>query len=76
MAEDADRDLFIQPGAIAMSRQDVLDGLGEGDDAGFVVLARPQIQPIIGVRLDLSTSGKTPLIVGIQPPKPVDEQEE
>ena len=68
MAEYADCYLTSFPlieRTITMRCQDVLNSLSVGDNRGFVMLTTPQINVIVGRRLNLITALKNPLMFGI-----------
>src|SRR5271168_482103 len=59
MGEDADGQLRIA--------QDVKDGQREGDDGRLVVLTSPEVQVVVGLRLNLSTPVEKPRLERVLP---------
>jgi len=59
MAEYPDGDVRIA--------QDLLNAAGEGNDGRLVVTARPQVQPVVGLGLDLPAPLIEPRVQGVVP---------
>src|SRR6185369_6616719 len=54
VGEDANAHLSTSQGTCTVRSQDVLDGLGVGDDRRLVVLPAPQVEVSVGLSLDFS----------------------
>ncbi len=75
MAKDSDTNLSARKRAIPVRREDVLDGLGVGDDCRLVVLSAPQVEISIGLSLDLSASVIDPGMFSVLAVEGIPEQE-
>ena len=75
MAEDANGDFSWPDRIVTVGSKNVLNGLAERDDGGFVMLTRPEIKMTIRAVLNLPASLKQPFILHVLTPAGITQEE-